>query len=238
MKLTKEQKALAKKLTQRQLAFANLVALKEQNGLSNAQCYIKAKYKARSQAVAKAASSRLLTNVNLEAYLQTFKEEAAKKVGLTYEYIHQHVKDTLETDLSHFCETVEMDIKVAGKKKTVNRLLFRGKMEDLPKNVIRSVQSIKQTKEGITFTLPPRNETYKVALQCLAAKGERIEGKLELGDGNEIEKLGVIIEKIATGAIPLAVADRIMKALQLKADLVDQIEVQERLKRIEEKLNK
>lgn len=239
MELTPEQEELAKALSVKQLAFANLIVLKDQNKLSDADCYIRAGYKVSSKASAESKASRLLVrNGKVWAYVETFKKEAAKKTGLSYEYLYQHVMDTLEADISDFFETVDHEVKVkGGNRRKVRTVFFKGKIEDLPKSVARAVQSVKQTKDGLQITLPPRNETYKVAIQLLAAKGERVDADIDLGSGNEVDKVSTIIEKIALGEIPLPVAECIMRGLQIRANLVDQIEVQERLKRIEEKLN-
>jgi len=60
---------------------------------------------------------------------------------------------------------------------------------------------------------------------------------IDLKSGDELTRLDNITQALASGKISFQLADRLMKSIQLKVDLKDQIEVQDRLKRIEEMLD-
>ena len=74
-KRKKEQVKLSKALSVKQLTFANLIIDQENNKLSNYQCYKKAGYSVKNKKTAKAASSRLLKNINIRAYIDAHKAE-------------------------------------------------------------------------------------------------------------------------------------------------------------------
>lgn len=181
MKLTPEQEDLAKKLNKKQLTFANLVLIKDEHGKSYADCYREAGYKPRTQISAEVSASKLLSLAKVSDYVNSFKLLSAQETGLTLEYLDNKLKNIIDTDISDFLTTQTITIPSDdGNDIEVRKIVFKEDIQDLPPNVVASINSVKQTKEGIQFNLPDKKATLELAYRRLGALVDKRESELNM----------------------------------------------------------
>lgn len=97
-----DDKAILKPLSPNQIAFCNEY-LKTGNATKS---YLAVGYKAKSEETAAALASRLLRNDNIQAYINSIKQKAAKHISMTLADIIREMEKIAGTDLN---EAMELD---------------------------------------------------------------------------------------------------------------------------------
>ena len=173
MELSEEQKELAKKLSPKQLKFANLHALKAENKLSDADCYKEAGYSVKSQRTAEVNASKLLKNAKVSDYLDSLKVAAAEEAGLTLEYLDRKLYDMLETNITDIAEIKEIEVTlVGGLKTTQNILVVKDDLNAIPERAINSINSVKVSNQGVQYTMPDKKGLLELAMKRFDALKE------------------------------------------------------------------
>lgn len=173
MELSEEQKELAKKLSPKQLKFANLHALKAENKLSDADCYKEAGYSVKSQRTAEVNASKLLKNAKVSDYLDSLKVAAAEEAGLTLEYLDRKLYDMLETNITDIAEIKEIEVTlVGGLKTTQNILVVKDDLNAIPERAINSINSVKVSNQGVQYTMPDKKGLLELAMKRFGALKE------------------------------------------------------------------
>jgi len=171
----------------------------------NATRAYKAVYKnCKSEESAKAASSRLLTNVNLVEYVNKRMEERSKRTEITQDFVLQELYAIAKANGSQYAQVVDEPIiqngqyvvdPDTGKVKTykVVEIIPTNKLDEEQK---KAIAGIKETKYGIDVS------TYdKVkALELLGRHLGMFKDKVEVtGINEEKSKLDSIITQLRGG---------------------------------------
>lgn len=170
--LTSEQKEAAKKLNQRQLAFANFVLEKPRHRKSDAWCYLEAGYKPRNYKAAETKASRLVSNGKVLAYLDIMRETSINKTRLTLEELDKDLEESVfDALITKIVKSVEVVIE--GQKITM--LVLSCAVEDIPDEIARNIQELKQTPAGIAVKMYNRFDARKLAYDRLGGITKKIE---------------------------------------------------------------
>jgi len=163
--LTQEQKDAAAKLNIRQLAFANLILKKPSHRRSDASSYTKAGYKPRNKKAAAANAARMIVSDNVAHYLKTMREESVKKTRLTLEELDKDLETSIFNNLiTKIVISKDVDDGAGGKHRV---LILKCPVEEIPDEVAREIQELRQTKDGIQVKMYSRYDARKLGYERL-----------------------------------------------------------------------
>lgn len=218
MKLTAKQKVLAKALNPKQLAFANLVAKKNSNKFTDAECYIKAGYKGKTKQSISGAAARMCANVRISAYLNSFKIEAAKSTGMNIQNYYQQLEDLVNLKVTDW---------------------YGKPINELPDHIACLVQEVKLTKYGPQLIFCSKDTRLKliIDLRIEITILERKEA-MDLGKGNRTSKMEKAMQLLIDDKISLDKYDAIIRGLKVQVDAEDKEETSANIRYISKTIHK
>ncbi|MCK4620929.1 MAG: hypothetical protein KAT62_01810 [Desulfuromonadales bacterium] len=170
--LTKPQKAAAAKLNPRQLAFANLVLTKPVHGMSEGECYAQAGYASKTPGAIRTNASMALNRARVVAYMNLMREDSVKKTLLSLENLDKDLEHSIFgiaiTDVVSSREVIEGD-------DTFHVLVLRCAVDDIPREVAKNIQEMKQTQHGLQVKMYSRNDARKLGYERLGGLTQKLE---------------------------------------------------------------
>lgn len=119
------------------------------------KAYKKAGFKPKNDNIARAAASRLLTNVNIQEKIAELKQKQFERMDIKADKILQEI-------LNHAFGNISEVIKVSGRG-----TISLKKIDDLPENVQRLITSVSKIKGGFKITFCNKLEALKLLGQHL-----------------------------------------------------------------------
>lgn len=123
--------------------------------LDQCSAYKRAGYKVKSDAVARASASRLLTDVNIQAYIQYLRQQQQSRTGITADRV---LEEYARIAFSQITDALSFD--EGGVTLKASRAL--------KPDVVAAIESVssQQSEQGVKFTLKMHNKI--AALDALA----------------------------------------------------------------------
>lgn len=134
----------ASNLTEKQKRFCEEYLIDFNQGAA----YVRAGYAVKNANTARSAASRLLTNVNIQTYLQEVRSRAAQKTGITPERVLEEISRVALSNITQVCEFDNEDV-------TLNR------SKNLPDDVTAAIQSV-SISEVMTEAGPNKKKSVKM----------------------------------------------------------------------------
>lgn len=183
------------KITDKQKAFVDeyLIDL-------NATRAYRAVYKAvKSDETAKAAASRLLTNVNVKDYLDRRMKDREKRTEITQDKVLAELAKIAFANGSDFAKVVQKSFKrpkydedtkeVIGEEDVYYKTVDVELTEEIPKDKLAAISGIKSTKEGIEVKMNDKVKALELIGRHLGMFNDKLEVKGEIKTNNPYENL-------------------------------------------------
>ena len=143
-----------KKLTPRHRKFIDFYI---ESGNASAS-YVKAGYAENNSHI---SASRLLSNVNIQEYLEKRRAEVAKSSNITAEKIIQELAKIAFLKSSDVFKYEDEEVILPSGQTTTKKVAYLKPQSELPDNVDSAISSIRETKHGVEIKLHDKQKALE-----------------------------------------------------------------------------
>ena len=120
-----------------------------QNGLNATQAYMKVYKSCKKESSARSRASKLLTNVNVQAYLSELTKKVEEKAEITVKDVVDELVAIAFADRTKITKVNTVNKKGEDGKSYKEQFVFIADTENLDEDIKKTIASYKKTKNGI-----------------------------------------------------------------------------------------